>query len=328
MGEIVSMPISPGIFQRIGRFLDGVIYSFSASIGAIFFGLGCAYVGSYDHTAAWAVVKHSTSFTASFIAYVLSNPNVALAVGIPATLFGGIGMHIKMTNLASKNTDLEDKLKVIPELESKIESEQIDSQNLKSEIYRVHQELVATWLKGIAKQVGLDSNSRVSIYYEFGESFYLLSRYSLNPKLAKSHKQKFSLNHGVISLAWQHGEYAEDNSPEYQFSNENYIQYMMDKYDYHREVIELINMKSCQYFALAITEAGDNIGVILFESEIKGNISDKTKDEIRDYCTDYQSHLCRFVKQGIKYDKSINAKKFSENTDNDSDILNMLGGEK
>lgn len=103
---------------------------------------------------------------------------------------------------------------------------------------------------------------------------------------------------------------------------------MIDNYGYTREILESINMKSCQYFAIAITEADDNIGVILFESEIKDNFTQQVKVQIREYCNAYQSHLCRFVKDGLKYDKSVNAKKLGKNIENDSDVLNMLGGKK
>lgn len=129
-----------GLFQRAGKFLDGAIFSFSAPVGAVFFGLGCAYVSSYEHATAWSSVKD----TATFFAYFLTNPYIGLTIGIPTTFLGGIGMHFKMSAVEKKNAALEDKVKVIPDLEKRIESEQIDSQNLRSEIYRVHQELVGT----------------------------------------------------------------------------------------------------------------------------------------------------------------------------------------
>ncbi|WP_422413942.1 MULTISPECIES: hypothetical protein [unclassified Endozoicomonas] len=103
---------------------------------------------------------------------------------------------------------------------------------------------------------------------------------------------------------------------------------MMQNYSYSREILESINMKSCRYFAVAITEAGDNIGVILFESERKDSFPNEVKIQIRDYCSDYQSHLCNFVKDGILYDKSIDSNKAPATVDNDADVLNMLGGLK
>lgn len=243
-------------------------------------------------------------------------------------MIGAKGVYNEKKQLIKENEQLRQENLKVKELEAKVEASQEDGQSLRSDIYRVHQDLVGTWLKGVSKQINLDSYSRVSIYYENQESFYLLSRYSINPKLAKTYKQKFGLNEGVISQAWQHGEHSEDDSPEYVSDKNGYIEYMIKHYGYSREVLELINMKSCRYFALAITEAGDNIGVIIFESERKDSFSNEIKTQIRDYCSDHQSHLCNFVKDGTLYDKSISSNKALAAVDNDADVLDMLGGSK
>ncbi|WP_422411693.1 MULTISPECIES: hypothetical protein [unclassified Endozoicomonas] len=214
---------SLNVFERAGAFLDGAFYSLATPIGAFIMTLGGAFLGSYDHSKAWAVVDSS----ASFIAYLLTNPYAAFVVGFPLTVFGAKGVYDEKKQLTKENDQLRQENIKVKDLEAELEASQEDGQSLRSDIYRVHQDLVGTWLKGVSKQINLDSYSRVSIYYENRESFYLLSRYSINPKLAKVHKPKFGLNEGVISQAWQHGEHSEDNSPEFASDKDGYFEYMM-----------------------------------------------------------------------------------------------------
>ena len=247
-------------------------------------------------------------------------------VGIPSLICGGLGIYRDQSRLESDNAGLKEENSKV--LEGALNASQEDCQNLRSEIYQIHQKLVETWLKGIFKQIGFDTYSRASVYYENLEDFYLLARYSLNPKLAKKHKLKFGLDQGVISKAWQHGEHIERESPEYKNSSDAYIKYMIKNYGYSQEELSVIGMKSCRYFALSITEADENIGVILFESENNEAFNDETLGNIRNYCEDYQSHLCSFVKDGVLYDKSVSIQKAPKSADNDADIIIALGVKK
>ncbi|KHD07580.1 hypothetical protein PN36_31945 [Candidatus Thiomargarita nelsonii] len=311
-------------FQSAGIFLDKAFYSLLTSSGTIFLTLGGAFVSSYDHSEAMKLVTG----VPGLVAYILSNPYVGFLVGIPSLIFGGLGIYRDQSRLESDNAELKEENKKVLELKESLNGSQEDCQNLRSDIYKIHQKLVETWLKGIFKQIGFDTYSRVSVYYENKENFYLLARYSLNPKLAKKHKLKFGLDQGVISKAWQHGEHIERESPVYKNDPDNYINFMSKHYGYSREELLAISMKSCRYFALSITEADENIGVILFESENAEVFNDEISQQIRDYCGNYQSHLCSFVKDGILYDKSVATQKAPKSADNDADILMTLGGKK
>lgn len=310
------------IFEGIGSFLDKSFYNISASVGTIFLTLGGAYASSYKNTEEF----NSVAGPLSFLSYIITNPYFYLAAGSIALIFGALGIYRDQNNLENENSILRKENKETKLLESSLNSSQEEVEQLKSNIYHIHQKLVETWLKGLAKQIELDTHSRVTIYYENNEAFTLLARYSSNPKLAKKHKMKFGLNQGVISNAWEHGEFLEESSPLYSGGNDEYNEYMSKKYKYSAKELNAISMKSCRYFALSITEADDNIGVILFESEKSEAFPEEKRKNIRDYCTDYQSHLCSFVRDGLLYDRSALVESKSKEIGSDAEVLDILGG--
>jgi len=315
---------SSKIFESAGAFLDKAFYSLLTSFGTILLTSGGAFVGSYKHNEAFEAVGG----VASFITYLLSNPYLGFIIGAPALLIGGLGIYRDQRTLESENKVLREKNDEVELIRTSLNSSQEEVENLKSEIYFIHQKLVETWLKGISKQIQLDTFSRVTIYFENAESFTMLARYSSNPKLAKKHKLKFELNQGVISKAWEHGEYIENKSPSFEDKPKEYIDYMSKKYSYSEKQLKDMNMKSCFYFALSITEADDNIGVILFESEKSHAFNEEMMTTIRNYCSDYQSHLCGFVRDGLLYDRSALIEAESKTSDNDAEILNILEGKE
>lgn len=309
------------------NFLAIIDSSYFTTFGTVLLSLGCAFVGSYDNSIAWA--KVSGNGAPEFIAYILTNPFVALVISIPLLIVSELASNRRKTELTEKNIELQDKNVNIPSLMEKVDKSQEDLQALRSEIYELHQNHVCTWLKGVFKQTGFDTYVRASVYYENSDSFSLLARYSSNPALAKSHKQKFHINQGVISQAWQHGEHFDDESPNFDDNPEEYCAYMIKKYKYTKEQLAQINMKSSTFFGLSITQADENIGVILFESLKNKAFTLEMRDNIKDYCHHFESHLCSFVRDGIVYDKSIDVKnKIALFNDVDAGILEELGERK
>lgn len=298
--------------------------SYFTTFGTVLLSIGCAFVGSYDNKSAWNKVNGNGA--AEFIAYILTNPIIALVVSIPLLITSEIISNRRKKELEVKNKALEAKNVNIPSLEERLDKSQEDLQALKSDIYGLHQDHVRTWLKSIFKQIEFDTYVRASVYYENFDSFSLLARYSLNPALAKSHKPKFQLNQGVISQAWQHGEHTDNECINYDSDPDAYITYMMNKYKYSKEQLIKINMKSCTFFGLSITQADENIGVILFESLNENAFPQETIKKIKDYCHHFESHLCSFVRDGISYDKSISVKNNGASfNDVDAGILAELG---
>ena len=317
------------MFQIIILWLKENCYNFLVPIGLICF--------AFVSITTWTVIN-----------------GIIFIIGGLAVIFGQFGLYKKSKELRQANqkvtkleSDLESSQKEcqsfrskvyetqqklrqanqqVTKLERALDSSQKKCQSFRSEVLKTQQDSVKLWLKVISKHLGLNHDTRVSIYYENNENFYVLSRYSLNPILAKIHKQKFPLNKGVISQAWQHGEYSEDECLEYkETSPDEYIAYMTKKYDYDADTINNINMKSCRYFALAIAEVGDNIGVILFESDKTDSFSDDMKDKIKSYHADYHSYVSFFVRNALAYDKSANlAENTSAGHDHDK-IISFIG---
>lgn len=324
-------------FKRIGVSLGKGIYILSSAIGTISLSLGCAFVGSYDFN----TERGKFQGLVGLIKLLQYNPWVYILVGVVLFCFGAFGIYKDQSEMSSDNKKLNEenstlktnktsfersKLDEIQELKIKVDRSQEDAQLHRSKVSEIHSSLVESWLKGIAKSIDLDTHSRVSIYYEDDESFSILARYSQNPALSKMHKQRFSLNQGVISQSWQHGYWYECEAPLYTTDEGKYNKYMMARYKYTQEEIDAIKMKSCRYFGRAIVDVDDHIGVILFESTKEEHFNEDVRENIINYCEKYQSHLCAFVRNGRNYDKSSsrNHHKSQVNIEDIASLKEML----
>lgn len=309
------------IFKKAGTTLDNGLFLVCSFFGTVFLSLGCAFVGGYTH--ATEIAKVNSILT--FATYLFSNPWIWIAISIVLFGFGTIGVYFDQKTIENENKRIKKDNEKVDDLKLKIDVSQEEGQALRSEIQKMHKKLVETWLKGVCKQINLCTHSRVSIYYENNESFFLLARYSANPSLAKTHKIKFGLNEGVISRAWKHGHHVEDESPIWNpHSPEEYSTYMQKEYGYSSEKLDAITMKSCRFFGLAIREADESIGVILFESEKDDALGNEIRDKIEKYCGDYQSHLSGFVRDGLAYDKSASIPRSSTRLTTDLDVIEIL----
>lgn len=190
-----------------------------------------------------------------------------------------------------------------------------------------HDKLVTTWLKGCSRELKLNTHDRITIYFYFAEHFYLLARFSENPTFREIHRQKFSKNRGVICEAWQHKTCVDiEDIPPYQDDPDGYRSYMEDQYGYSGERVDALTMKSCQYVATSISEADNPIGVIIFESEKQGKFKTQKVSQIKKYCIDHQSYMIDFIRNGIKYNKSVKVVS-KQNGDVDHEfLLNFQGG--
>ena len=231
-----------------------------------------------------------------------------------------IGNYFDQKSLKRKNEALVRENEKVEAAQSGMDAAQEQVQDLASQLQRLNIDLVQTWLKSLSNNFGLDTNDRITVYYEYGRAFFLLARYSKNPEFRRVHRQKFPIDEGVISQAWQHEECVETECPE---ANEHqaYEDFLVEKYGYKREKPHSFNMKSCRLYAKAIIDAGDNIGVIVFES-----ISDKFLENLdiknlRMHCEAQQSQLAKFVRDGLRYDKEITLLASARTTSVESELL-------
>lgn len=242
-------------------------------------------------------------------------------------LYGGKGTYTDQQNLSKTNQKLTSENSKVHQLKEKINSISEDSELLQNELAELQVKLVTTWLKGSARQLNLGTNCRATIYYYVNEHFYVLARYSQNPKYSEIHRQKFSRNHGVISKAWEHKSCIDiEDIPCYKDEPEKYKEYMQVKYGYEKEKTDKLTMKSCQYVAISIVEADNHLGVIVFESDKRGLLKNQKVAQIKKYCTDYQSYMVDFIYGGIKYDKTVRISSSSEQNVDD-EFMKALGGE-
>ena len=310
-------------FKDLGDRIGKGLFILCAAIGTVLLTVGGAYAGSYTFSTNW---QSTTGFWSS-LWLIVYNPNSALFSGGLLFLFGATGTYKDQDRQNKKMLELNAENEELGNTKSALNSAQEELQESKSKIIGLHGELVQTWLKGMSKFLELDSNSRVTIYYEHDEEFFLLERYSKNPTYAKVHRQKFPLNQGVISKAWEHESHVESQCP-HSNSYEEYAKYLVENYEYKREKIDALTMKSCRYYAKAIIDADIHIGVIVFEGTEINFFDNNLENKITDYCRDHQGQLSKFVRDSLLFDKEVNIKREGKNISVEDDLLQLMEGEK
>ncbi len=295
-------------------------YIFIAAAGSAMISIAASYTGAYNYS------NHLEQYS-NIVSFIIFIPWTWLITGTIMIIYGGKGTYNDLQNINTANKELMAENEKVYKLKEKINSITEDSEALQNQLSNLQVKLVTTWLKGCARQLNLGTHCRTTIYYYVDQNFYLLARYSQNPKYAEIHRQKFSRVNGVISKAWQHKVCVDiENIPCYKKEPEQYKEYMQDKYGYSHEKTEKLAMKSCQYVAISILEADIHIGVIVFESDKPGLWKTQKVAQIKKHCTEYQSYMVDFIHGGVRYDKTV---KVSANADKDVDqeFIKTFGGE-
>lgn len=310
-------------FKNLGDGVGKGLFILCAAIGTVLLTIGGAFAGNYVFSTNW---QATTGFW-QCLWLILVNPNSALISGGGLFLLGATGTYKDQDRQNKNMLELGLENEQLSDTKNALNSAQEELQESKSRIIGLHGELVQTWLKGMSKFLELDSNSRVTIYYEHDEEFYLLERYSKNPTYSKIHRQKFPLNQGVISKSWEHESHIENECP-HSSSNEDYINYLVDTYGYKQEKIESLTMKSCRYYAKAIIDADVHTGVIVFEGTEMNFLENDLKQKIDDYCREHQGQLSKFVRDSLLFDKEVNIKREGKSMSVEVDILQIMEAEK
>jgi len=309
---------SSEFFKNLGDGFGKGLYILCAALGTIFLTIGGAYAGNYDFSDEWS----KTSGYIKCFTILIFNPNSALLFGGIIFSWGALGTYKDQDKQRLKMKKLEEENSKLSKTSSALNSTQEELQENKSRILGLHGELVKTWLKGLSKYLELDSNSRVTIYYEHDEEFYLLERHSKNPKYAKVHRQKFPLNQGVISKAWEHETHKEDACPHSE--DKGYSQYLHNTYDYDLDKVNSLTMKSCRYYAKAIIDADLHIGVIVFEGTETVFFDNNLENKINDYCHEHQGQLSKFVRDSLSFDKEVNIKRSAKTISVEDEFIQLM----
>ncbi|RJL18997.1 hypothetical protein [Pectobacterium polaris] len=278
-------------FQNLGAWLDESSYIIISAFSGIFFGIAGANLGGYSFTGEWDTA--SEFWACTYV--IISSPycffiyaSICIFFGARGTIKDQKAQREKIESLQNNNRSIEDAELELSEIKAKIQKLNIDS--------------IELWLKVYSKQRKLTSKDRVSIYYEAEGDLYILARYSKNPTLKKTHKQKFPLDKGVISKAWEDGFY-EHQLPEYESNKSEYIEKCCKEFGYSQDEIEKLTMKSRCYYAKAIIDADDHIGIILFESYNESIIEDSEKSSVTEFLESSSSLLANLIRNARKFDQ-------------------------
>jgi hypothetical protein len=307
------------LFRNIGDTVDKAFYLLLTVTGTVLLTVGGAYAGNSSFPVDFIAAKGFENCTKLFI----TSPFLVLLLGTIFLGFGTIGAYKDQAKQNERMDGLEGKNKEFSETRAALNATQEELQSSNSKILVLHEELVTTWLKSLFKHFNFNNNARITIYYEHDEEFYLLARYSKNPTYAKVHRQKFPLNQGVISKAWENETHIEDSCP-ISSNYEDYCNYLQQIYGYERDKIDSLTMKSCRYYARAIVDADDNIGVIVFESTTGAFLSKSVLTDIESYCITHQSQLSKFVRDSLSFDREINIKREGKQIPVEVEIMREL----
>lgn len=199
-------------------------------------------------------------------------------------------------------------------------------ENVKGDFRLLNEYSIESHLKMISDKTGLNSDNRISIYFEFNNNFLLLGRFSENPNFKKTHAIQFSIDKGALSKAWQEGYYEDLKCPVYTkkpSSRKPYYEHNKTVYDFSKAKLDRLNMKSCNFIGHAIKDAGNSIGVILFEST-KHDLEIK-KDLINEVFQNYQNVLARLVRLGKDYNHIIYSNTDKNKLSPEKELLKELG---
>lgn len=314
-----------GFFEQAGIFLDRSIWGLFSLIGVILLSVPSVIADTCSN------YSNNGSEGLHLCFFIPDNPWGIIGLAAFFLVIGRIGGYRYKRKLKKTNKTLKKENAIIPKLKKEIDGSQEREQELVAELKEMHKKLIMTWLMGAIKQLELCTNTRITIYYERDEDFYLLARRSSNPALSKENRIKFPLNKGVISQTWQHGEHVNFDIPEFDEKNpELYISCIMETYGYTKEDVINLNMKSCRYYGIAIEDEGSNVGVILFESTNTDTLNYAKKQEIKSFCLEngHQSYLSGFVRKGLQLDKSAATPPMNKYFSTETEFMSTLKGGK
>lgn len=299
----------------LGTKLNSSLYIVMTVVGTVLLAFGGAFASGFKLDEEWSAATTLWSHASVIFRY----PVVWMIAGTGLSVLGGIGNYIDSNTQRSTIDSLRLQNISIPDLNNEINGYQETIESLKSSLRLLHTELVTTHLKAAYKSLGLTTHERVSIYYEHGSDFYLLARHSKNPVYAKSHRQKFALNQGVIGQAWQHQQHVERHCPGF-INRAEYLVYMEKTYGFKDTQTLGFAMKSCRYVAIAISDADSHTGVIVFESTNEGflNVSAKCiETAIVAYCSEYQGIHSKFLRDGLELNREAHIKSAPDSVEKD-----------
>lgn len=296
--SIFGFSENKGIFRKVGSIIDKGFYLPLNAFATIFAGV-------------FAGILFSDGVCLKIVIYL----SISLIVLIYSQL-GNYNDIQKLSKAKEKNkADLKD-------LSIKYDDLSIESRREQGNLRKIHKDLVESWLQNIDMKIKMSHAERVSIYFADNNSFYILGRYSKNPKLEKIHTQKFPLDKGVLSRAWEQDECTEFNCPVHEDDSEGYINHIHKEYGYDHSKISGFTMRSCDYLGISIKDRGKNIGVIIFESESR-SLENKYIN-IKEVIDSYNEQIRGLIVDGQDYEHVLSGNGSVGNS-TEAEVIKELG---
>lgn len=309
-----------GPFERAGKLIDGATLKISNFLGPAVVGCAAGFISAYDSS------TEKNIDVSTWLSWIFTNPWIWLLGGLAVSVFGIWGTDRFEKKQQAVIDELREDQRALVSTRRRLDLayEKIEAQG--SRLREMQSELVKAALQSSFTGLGMDSNGRVSIYYELDDEFYLLSRYSSNPELSKPHRQKFPIDQGVISKAWQHHIHCEHECP-HSDDEDKYEAHMKAKYGYEAETVRAFTMKSCRYLGFSVMDAGSPVGVIIFESTdvdfLQGELG---AEHIKLHCVKYESLYSKHIRSGSGLNRELSAKAGRMGDSIDEDILAQIRG--
>ncbi|RAK01654.1 GAF domain-containing protein [Aliidiomarina maris] len=181
--------------------------------------------------------------------------------------------------------------------------EQLQKERAKSAELQVS--LVETFLNSTITYLELTAEDRVSLYFVFQHEFHLVARCSEDQHWKQPHRQKFPIDLGVIGQAWRKRICIVRNCPPYEPESEaSYEKFMLDNFNYSKQMLAPLNMKSCRYYAESIADGSDTIGVIVFES-VRKEFLDNHETNITEFMAKNSLLLSKLTRDAIERNQEV-----------------------
>lgn len=315
-------PTKKGFFQKAGMCVDDSVYQILIGLSSIIFALAGLFISSSDIL---SELKEVDGFKESAKVIFTDIWGYLIVIGVISLIVGAVGNSREITRLKNNVQTLLNSNRTLKNnenvLKEKIEEAEQELVETKAKIRGLNLESIAIWLKVYSKQLGLKNTDRVSLYYEDNKILHILSRYSANPKLNEIHKQKFPLDKGVISEAWEMGVCYKQIREGYSNKPDEYIQHCRDTFGYDENEIKSLTMKSQLYFAKAIKDADDHIGIIIFESYDPELLNEDKRAKIEEFLDSSSSLLTNLIRASKNFDQEMMNKTPSNATMTDEEEL-------
>ena len=193
--------------------------------------------------------------------------NYILILGITLLLIGFVFEFVNDSNHKKESAELEKMKKELEDtkLDNLLQHNKFNT--LKKEYYKLCSDFIRSCFKDSFFK-DQTSDLRISLYKKFEDKFYLLGRYSKNPRYSRQGRNTYSDDEGFISIGWEKEFFEIFDIPDFNSNKgRSYIKFVKDICNIESEVLVSMNMKSRSYLVIRINneDSREPLGIFVFE---------------------------------------------------------------